>query len=194
MQDESKDKSTVGPTLKRLRTKRKLSLRELGSRVQLSATFLSRIERGHVQPSLGTLTCLARFFGYPIGFFFAEEFLHPQYRITKDRDRHIVYSDDQRIGIEFLTDYLYGNPRMEVMILTLKPKTGRGSSPYTHAGEEVIHVLQGEAGIQLGEREVVLKAGDTVTLDPRLAHDMRNAGEGETKVLVAMAPPNPRLP
>jgi mannose-6-phosphate isomerase-like protein (cupin superfamily) len=82
---------------------------------------------------------------------------------------------------------------MEVAILTMKPNASFGDT-HTHLGEEVIHVIEGEAGIQLGEREIVLKPGETVTLDPRLQHNIRNIGEGEVKALVAIAPPNPRLP
>ena len=192
MQDESK-KQNVGPTLKRLRAKRKLSLRQLGSRVHLSATFLSRVERGDVHLSLESLSRLAQFFECPIGFFFAEESLQPQYHITRDGSRKLVCSRDGGVRVECLTDALYGNPRMELSILTIKPKAAVFRSPHIHPGEEVMYVIKGKAWIQLGEREVVLKAGETVTFDPRLAHNVRNAGQDEAKVLIAIAPPNMRL-
>ena len=193
MQYESEHRTNVGATLKRFRLKHKLTLRKLASRVDLSPSFLSRVEKGSVQPSIETLGRLARFFGCPIEFFFAEENDRPEYRIIRDGDRHIVHSHDRSIDLEFLTDCLYGNPRMEVAILTMKPKAAFGSA-HTHLGEEVIHVMKGEAGIKLGEREIVLRPGETVTLDPRLEHNVRNVGESEAKLLVAIAPPNPRLP
>ena len=193
MQDES-EKHNVGAILKFLRTERKLSLRQLGSRVHLSATFLSRVERGRVQLSLESLGRLARFFERPIGFFFAEELPQAQYRITRNGNRRIVCSRNRGVTIECLTDALYGNPRMELLILTIRPKAAVFGSAHTHPGEEVMYVMEGNAWIRLGEREVVLEAGETVTFDPRLEHNVRNAGQDEAKVLVAIAPPNMRLP
>ena len=193
MLDESK-KCSVGATLNALRTRRKLTLRELGSRVHLSATFLSRVERGDVQLSLESLSRLARFFECPIGFFFAEDSPPAQYSITRNGNRNVVSRRNRSVTVECLTDALYGNPRMELSILTIKPKAAAFGSPHMHPGEEVMYVMKGKAGVQLGEREVVLKTGETVTFDPRLKHNVRNAGEGEAKVLVAITPPNLRLP
>ena len=182
----------IGSVIKQFRLKHKLSLRQLASRVHVSASFLSRIEKGNARPSLDTLEVLAEFFGCPMGSFFVQQDESSGYRISRDGTRRVVHSHDRKLTIEFLTDYLYGNPRMEVKILTMKP-AGHRQSTHMHLGEEVIHVLQGKVGIKLGQREIVLKTGETVTFDPRMEHTANNVGQDEARLLVAIAPPRPRL-
>ena len=49
----------VGRTLQRLRQERSLTVTELANRAQVSIPMISRVENGHVSPSLGTLQALA---------------------------------------------------------------------------------------------------------------------------------------
>ena len=56
----------LGRQLRRLRDDRGLSLRALASEVDVTASFLSQVERGLSSPSLSTLRQLAAFFEVPV--------------------------------------------------------------------------------------------------------------------------------
>ena len=50
---------TIGEKIKKHRTERGFSLRELAKRVELSASFLSQIEQGKASPSIENLKKIA---------------------------------------------------------------------------------------------------------------------------------------
>src|SRR6195256_2719521 len=54
--------SAIGPRLRQLRSKRRLSLAEVAKTVGISVGFLSAIERSQMSASVGTLRKLARYY------------------------------------------------------------------------------------------------------------------------------------
>ncbi|MGH7715472.1 MAG: helix-turn-helix domain-containing protein, partial [Vulcanimicrobiaceae bacterium] len=69
----------IGEILKRLRTRRGLSLEEVARQSGLSQSFLSSLERGKTDVSLGRLSKLARVFDHDISSFlgFTARYSHP---------------------------------------------------------------------------------------------------------------------
>lgn len=61
--------SLVGQKLKQRRDELKLSLRALAAQTDLSAAFLSQIERGKSNPSLNSLQRIAKTLEVPLHFF-----------------------------------------------------------------------------------------------------------------------------
>lgn len=61
--------SLVGQKLKQRRDELNLSLRALAAQTDLSAAFLSQIERGKSNPSLNSLQRIAKTLGVPLHFF-----------------------------------------------------------------------------------------------------------------------------
>ena len=60
MQDKKTEPELeIGRTLQRLRQERQLTVTELAAQSKVSAPMISRIENGHVSPSLSTLHALA---------------------------------------------------------------------------------------------------------------------------------------
>lgn len=58
------DSTTIGPTLKSLRFKASLTLSELGYKLKLTKSALSRYENGSREPDLDTIHQWARTCGY----------------------------------------------------------------------------------------------------------------------------------
>jgi transcriptional regulator with XRE-family HTH domain len=63
----------VGKSIKSLREKSNLSLRELGSRVGINYSFLSQVEHGKKRPNLEHLEKLADYFEVHVSYFFGGE-------------------------------------------------------------------------------------------------------------------------
>ena len=70
MLSESLKSFGVGPALQTLRDAQGLELEDLGKHTGLSADMLSKIERGHVFPTLPTLLRIAMVFGVGLDHFF----------------------------------------------------------------------------------------------------------------------------
>ncbi|MBQ8508438.1 MAG: cupin domain-containing protein [Clostridia bacterium] len=71
--------------------------------------------------------------------------------------------------------YNYIDREMEPMIVTLDP-TDTMPELVTHDGQEFNLVLEGTIAVNLGDREYVLKAGDSMYFNPSIPHGQRAIG------------------
>ncbi len=71
--------------------------------------------------------------------------------------------------------YNYIDRDMEPMIVTLDPD-GKVPDLVTHRGQEFNLVLEGTVGVQIGDREYILRAGDSIYFNPALPHRQRPIG------------------
>ncbi|MFW2439567.1 MAG: cupin domain-containing protein [Arenicellales bacterium] len=58
-----------------------------------------------------------------------------------------------------------------------------------HRSEELYHVTQGRGEMTLAEKKFPVEAGDTVCILPGTAHQIRNIGEIDLKILCCCSPP-----
>lgn len=63
----------LGEKLKKIRTEKKLSLRELGKLAHISHSFIADIESGRSNPSLSTLEAIAKALGVPVNYFLSDK-------------------------------------------------------------------------------------------------------------------------
>ena len=64
------------------------------------------------------------------------------------------------------------------------------AGPHSHpAQEERFEVVAGVMGYRLGEHRGELRTGEAVTVPPGVVHDWWNAGEGDLRARVSVAPP-----
>ena len=63
-------------------------------------------------------------------------------------------------------------------IIFVDAPPGSGPSLHTHPYEEVLVVLDGEATVTAGERELVARAGDVVIVPADTPHAFTNTGAG----------------
>lgn len=63
----------LGEKLKKIRTEKNLSLRELGKLAHISHSFIADIESGRSNPSLSTLEAIAKALGVPVNYFLSDK-------------------------------------------------------------------------------------------------------------------------
>ncbi|WP_078545732.1 helix-turn-helix domain-containing protein [Litchfieldia alkalitelluris] len=63
----------LGKRIKKLRTTKGMTLKELGEAIDFNYSNLSKIERGQRKPTIEVLECLASYFNIHISYFFGEE-------------------------------------------------------------------------------------------------------------------------
>ncbi|MCS7145968.1 MAG: cupin domain-containing protein [Aigarchaeota archaeon] len=84
--------------------------------------------------------------------------------------------------IQWLVDRRDGAPNFELRKFRMKP--GGKIPPHMHPEiEHVQYVLKGRYRVRLGEKEVVVKAGDALLIPPRTAHAYYNDGEEDAEFL-----------
>ena len=174
----------LGKRLKALRNEQGLTLVELGNQVDLSASYLSQIERGVAMPSLARLATLARVLGVDVGFFFEHEVSSPGV-VRSEQGKVLRNADGVWVG---LLSAHTADRKIQPYRLVCRPGMSRDHRP-EHPGEEFGFVLQGQLTVTVGDEIFVLKAGDSIhceTLQPR---SWRNDGDEECIVICAISPP-----
>ncbi len=173
-----------GTLLRALRARRGLTLRELASRAGLSASFLSAVEQGKANPSLGALRRIAaalgtttqELFGGPAG----------RRRVVRAGEGSLLETRDPSMRLELLAR---GARLLQPHLVTIPPGGGSGES-YTHAGEEFLLVLEGTIEVTLDELEThLLREGDAITFPSDLAHRLHNPGRVPARAVWVNTPP-----
>ena len=143
----------------------------------ISASMLSRIERGLVSPSVETLERVAEGLHVPVSRFFSDQarrtdFCHVRAGQGVVVDRVGAVSDYR---YELLGHLLSGNLFVEPYLVTLLP----GAEPYAsfqHPGLKFIYLLSGDIHYRYGTRVVKLGVGDSLLFDASALHGIEDIG------------------
>jgi DNA-binding transcriptional MerR regulator/quercetin dioxygenase-like cupin family protein len=177
--------SALSPGLRfrRLRQRRDLSLVEVARATGVSVGFLSALERGQMRASIATLTRIARYYRTNLLSFFDAS--KKNSRLVPPQERRILETT-KGVRMELLA---WGNKVMEPHLFRVKPGSGSGE-PYTHEGEEFLHVIRGRFEIWIGSDEhYKLKPGDSLYFESSTPHRWRNPGSSESWLLWINTPP-----
>jgi transcriptional regulator with XRE-family HTH domain len=174
----------VGPRLRELRTRRGTTLAQLAEATGISVSTLSRLESGGRRPTLELLLPLARAHQVPLD----ELVGAPATEDPRVRPRAIV-----RHGVTFLP--LTRRPGgVQAFKQIFPPRTPAGEPKHgTHEGYEWLYVLSGRLRLLLGERDLILEAGEVAEFDTRVPHAFVNPYDTPTEVLTLFGPQGERM-
>ncbi len=137
----------IGPKIRTLRQRKKLSLVQLGAHTGLSPAMLSKIECGHVFPTLPTLLRIALVFGVGLEHFFSEGADRRVAAIVRARDRvRLPDRPGQEEPAYFFESLDFPVNDRELEGYHAEFPAGAGpSEPHTHDGAELVYVLKRQA-------------------------------------------------
>ncbi len=153
--------SLIGQRLKKRRGELNLSLRSLAGLTQLTAAFLSQIERGISNPSLNSLRRIADSLNVPMLYFLAER--PSPSPLVRCQERSQINLDESNVSYEMLTPDL--SHKFVSVLGRLKPGNENIARPLKGETEEMIHVLSGALLVGLGEEDFILNIGDSITFN-----------------------------
>src|ERR1700761_3133929 len=91
---EAADVLGIGRRLAELRAEHRYSIRGLAREAGVSASLISDVERGKVEPSISTLKRLASALGTTLAFFFSEPSSQSG-RVVRAGERDVIGRDDE---------------------------------------------------------------------------------------------------
>ncbi len=184
--------AAVGMKIKKLRTKKKYTLKQLSEETGLSIGFLSQLERGMSTIAIDSLAKVAAILDIELSSFF-ESSSKANERVVR---RHSQQFD--QINPQMLQYILSNNiqdfsflPRI-FEILPSKEWDTEEKINYNHEGEEFVYVLEGILTIDIDGLEHTLYPGDSVQIHSNLDHNWVNNTNKITKFL-SIHYPNPFL-
>ncbi|MBP2216972.1 helix-turn-helix domain-containing protein [Arthrobacter sp. CAN_C5] len=162
----------VGPRLKRLRTRRGVTLTGLAGTTGISKSTLSRLETGQRRPTLELLLPLALAFDVPLDELVgAPDVGDPRIRLKPRtaNGRTVVPLTRQPGGMQ----------AWKIVIPTSKVDPELRA----HEGYEWLYVLSGSMRLVLGEHDLILGPGEVAEFDTRLPHWFGSTGDRPAEVL-----------
>jgi transcriptional regulator with XRE-family HTH domain len=170
----------LGRRLKALRMSRGLSLREVGIGTGLSTSFLSMVENGRTELTVGRLLKLLDFYGIDLRDLVPERDIDKPVVLRSD-ERRVVDSDDPRVRTEPLAQWHFGEMSTAAVRFDPGAELPLSASP---AGPEFLLLLSGELAIEFSDQtSVVLGEGDSVCFEASRRHRCANTGDGEAHLI-----------
>lgn len=172
---------SLGEALRRLRDRRRVSVRTLAGKCGFSPSFISQVELNQASPSLASLDRIAAGLGVTLGEFFkAAERSGPE--LVRSSHRPMLQSGWSRSQIESLGNPGIGN-RLEPLLVTIHPEGTSGSRLHVNNTELFAMVVAGSVMLELEEGTQVLRRGDAITLPPGTLHRWVNNRTKDVKLL-----------
>jgi transcriptional regulator with XRE-family HTH domain len=176
----------LGARLRRLRGERGWRLEDLAERTGLSRAYLSRLEAGGRQPSLGALFDLARAYDVSFSSLFEPEPEAENLVVvratdgTPQRGNGLSYKRLSEGG------WTFNLQPLKVVV----PADRAGGTLYKHEGEQWMYVLSGRLKFGIAAEEVVLGPGDAAHFDADKPHRLEALdGRDVEAIVVACAVP-----
>ncbi len=172
----AKPQPTLGRRLKALRTSRGMSLKEVAAETGVSASFLSMIEMGRNEMSVGRLVTMAEFYEVALGDLIPER-ATDQPVVLRHDDRRAIDSRDNRVREEMLASWHHGDMTSRFIRFEVG---GESREAGRQAGPEFALVLGGELKIEFADdTSVVLVEGDSIWFEGSRSHRLLNTGDRE---------------
>lgn len=194
----------LGARLKDMRLKSGMTLREMARQVNVSPSFISQIENGKSQPSVGTLYAFSRLLNVSVDDLFeaadageAEMGSSPKAEIEDDvvRGQHnpssawppseyanriSVVHPTHRSRLEMaegvVWERLAATPERAVNFMKIVYAPGATSADLEHVGYEYGYVISGELEVAIGDERFTLHGGESLGFDSSIPHTFRNPG------------------
>jgi len=183
---------SIGRRLADLRKEHHYSIRKLADRAGVSASLISDVERGKVEPSISTLKRLSSALGTTLTYFFTEP-AEQTGRVVRAGERLVlrgvkdakgeIRSAIQTDGIRFELASPEQAEGIEAIFGRYEPGASLGDEPVTHEGEEWGMVLSGRLKVWVGDEIHFLDPGDAIWYPSTTPHRMENVADGPTEYI-----------
>ncbi len=175
----------LGARIREFRSARRLTLRALAGLASTSPGFLSQLERGQANASVGTLRKLAEELGVTLPDLFSNEDVHKP-KVLRREHRPEIHAGN------LTSKYLLSQKpllNLEVYVADFLPG-GNSGDPYTHGdAQEMLIVLSGGVTLELAGVEYQLGVGDSSEYRTSTPHAVRNTSAKSAEVLWIISPP-----
>lgn len=174
----------IGENLRRVRTRRGLSLDRLAKASGVSRAMLGQIELGRSAPTINVLWKIAKSLDLPFSALIAQS---PASGVTvlQRCDAKILLSQDGRFSSRAL--FPYDGPRkVEFYELRLGAHAEAASEAHAPGTTENLVVTQGLLELEVGGRTHRLQRGDAIVFDADAPHRYRNPGPEDALYYLVM--------
>lgn len=178
---------SLGSRLRARRRAKRLTLREVADRTELTESFLSQLERGISSASVATLQRLCSVLGLSVGDLFDESWSRDPRIHRHGEGTYLKFGTDaQKVRVS-----PKANQNLEVLVGEIGPGGSTGTERYAHGdSEETLVVLEGTVEVTVGEETHQLGALDSISYRSSQPHRVVEVEGTKARVLWAIGPPS----
>lgn len=177
----------IGSNLRRLRTKRSLSLEALARQAGVSRAMIGQIESGRSMPTIGLLFKITKALGVPFAALMGSGSGGGMVVLKADKAK-VLSSKDGRFVSRALFPF-DSERRVEFYELTLAPHTLEEAEPHAPGTTENLTVTKGVVEIIASGERAVLTPGDAVYFIADGPHSYHNLTDAEATIYLVMSYP-----
>ncbi|MDR1800219.1 MAG: XRE family transcriptional regulator [Bifidobacteriaceae bacterium] len=178
------DALDVGTRLREVRLGRRLTLRDVAKRAQISEGFLSQIELGRNSPSLKTFRRIADALGVDAADVLETTDVALPRLVQRNGGRPILVGPVSKFRVS-----PPGMTSLKVLKGTITAG-GNAGEPYAHGDvEEVLIALEGTVTATVADNEYRLGPGDMLCYRSSMPHTVRNDTDQPVEIMWINSPP-----
>lgn len=175
---KEKPSNLLGARMRTQRHRMAMTLQQLSAVSGVSVGYLSQVERGNAMPSLGTLNQIATALAVDL-----DHFVHSPRAadsLTRGASRPRFSVADSPVQYEQIGAAFSGH---ELTSYVMNVPPGYESEVVNHIGEEIIYILEGAISQMVGEREYLMREGDSLHYLGDTPHCWSNKTDQPARIL-----------
>ena len=188
-QEKKENITPIGKRLKELREMQDMTLEQFSKTSGIDKDKVKDIEDQRILPDLGTIVKLSKALRIGTSFLLGEKSGY-SYSVMRKQDRQNIQrfstgnTDRPNYQYQSLASGIKDR-HMETFLVTLTPDTGNAELS-NHDGEEFLVVMEGAIRVVLGNKEEMLKEGDSIYYLATIPHNVINASVKDKAVIMAV--------
>ena len=175
----------IGNKIKDLRLQKGLTQQELADRTELTKGYISQLEHGSVAPSVITLLDLIECLGSNPADFFKESQTE---QVVFDEKGFFEKIDEGGSSIQWIVPTAQKNA-MEPLLVVVAPHS-RLEDDTPHEGEEFGYVISGRIRLHLGDRQYIVRSGESFYYRADKKHYIENTTASPARFIWVSTPPS----
>lgn len=167
-------------------------MKAVANEAGLTESYVSKLERDLVSPSLNALHRICKALDTNIGYLFASpDDAASSVKVVRAHERMTVQVAGDEAGDGIQLESLIPTSQfdlLQVNIHIVQPNGG-GHAPIQHQGQEFGMVLEGSLELTVDDHVTKLEQGDAFSFESSLGHTYRNTAEVPARILWVNTPP-----
>jgi transcriptional regulator with XRE-family HTH domain len=178
----------LGDALRLLRRRRGLTLAQVAAATDISKSFLSLVEAGKSDITIGRLMRLVSFYDVSVTDLIPGARNHQPVAVIRAGEGRALSSPSEGIRDIVLAP---DTKRSMLPLLAVFEVGGKNVETAQHDGEEFLYVVDGSLKVMIEGREpVVLEPGDSMFFEATLPHSYENLADCPARIVFVVTPPH----
>jgi transcriptional regulator with XRE-family HTH domain len=178
-----------GEKIRAIREKKKMTLREVAQRAEVTESLISQIERNRVSPAIDTLMRIAGILDVDLEYLFRDFKKTKAVNLVRHNERNRIVMQGSTYEQLSRTAGADGEHGMEAYYIEIAPGGEKGSREYGHRGTELGIILNGSGEFTFGTETYQLRQGDSISYESDIPHLLRNRGKSRLRAIWITTPP-----